>query len=284
MPNDYETSIMATYFDMMKQFLESQERIMSMHLTGTANGRRPGPRMPRLMPTHPSVGNSEGGRDQVFPETTLPFKPEMPMFVSREATSQEEETNDAADIQKAEAAPPARQEKVSAEPERRPAERVDREALNKMLLHIVEEKTGYPPDMIGANQNLEADLGIDSIKRVEIVGALLKALPPIYNQTLGKDLGGLNSQPTLNGMLDIMEKVRTETGATVPFDSAGMGSAAYVPGHSFRHVMKPKQEPIDSSASKSLGRGSFIITRDAGGVAGEVIRTSPRPRLYGHAP
>ena len=63
-------------------------------------------------------------------------------------------------------------------------------------------------------------------KRVEIVGAFLKALPPVYGQTLGKDLGGLNTQPTLNGMLDVMEKVRTEAGSPVPFDHAGMRSTA----------------------------------------------------------
>jgi hypothetical protein len=46
-----------------------------------------------------------------------------------------------------------------------------------MLLSIVEEKTGYPRDMVGLDQNLESDLGIDSIKRIEVVGAMLQKLP-----------------------------------------------------------------------------------------------------------
>ena len=53
-----------------------------------------------------------------------------------------------------------------------------------MLLAIVEEKTGYPRDMVGLDQSLESDLGIDSIKRIEVVGAMLQALPERYREAL----------------------------------------------------------------------------------------------------
>jgi acyl carrier protein len=39
------------------------------------------------------------------------------------------------------------------------------------LLAIVSERTGYPEDMVDADANIEADLGIDSIKRMEILTA-----------------------------------------------------------------------------------------------------------------
>jgi hypothetical protein len=42
---------------------------------------------------------------------------------------------------------------------------VDLEAL---MMGVVADKTGYPAEMLGAHMDLEADLGIDSIKRVEI--------------------------------------------------------------------------------------------------------------------
>ncbi|MEC8545213.1 MAG: phosphopantetheine-binding protein, partial [SAR324 cluster bacterium] len=48
--------------------------------------------------------------------------------------------------------------------------------LQDTLLNIVAEKTGYPKDMLELNMDLEADLGIDSIKRVEILGALQEKL------------------------------------------------------------------------------------------------------------
>ncbi|WP_434523953.1 beta-ketoacyl synthase N-terminal-like domain-containing protein [Photorhabdus asymbiotica] len=40
------------------------------------------------------------------------------------------------------------------------------------LVAIISDKTGYPQDMIDAEMDLEADLGIDSIKRLEIFGAM----------------------------------------------------------------------------------------------------------------
>jgi phosphopantetheinyl transferase (holo-ACP synthase)/acyl carrier protein len=41
-----------------------------------------------------------------------------------------------------------------------------------VLLALVSERTGYPVDMLDPSLDLEADLGIDSIKRVEVIGAL----------------------------------------------------------------------------------------------------------------
>lgn len=45
-------------------------------------------------------------------------------------------------------------------------------ALAGILLEIVSEKTGYPLEMLDLDQQLDADLGIDSIKRVEILSAI----------------------------------------------------------------------------------------------------------------
>ncbi|MBF0300591.1 MAG: acyltransferase domain-containing protein [Oligoflexia bacterium] len=44
--------------------------------------------------------------------------------------------------------------------------------LQNLFLSIVSEKTGYPIEMIKSNLDMESDLGIDSIKRVEIFGVL----------------------------------------------------------------------------------------------------------------
>jgi acyl transferase domain-containing protein/NAD(P)-dependent dehydrogenase (short-subunit alcohol dehydrogenase family) len=46
-----------------------------------------------------------------------------------------------------------------------------------ILLGVVAEKTGYPVEMLGLEMELDADLGIDSIKRVEIFSALQERLP-----------------------------------------------------------------------------------------------------------
>ncbi|MFQ5485636.1 MAG: SDR family NAD(P)-dependent oxidoreductase, partial [Desulfobacterales bacterium] len=47
------------------------------------------------------------------------------------------------------------------------------------ILRLVSEKTGYPVEMIGLEMDLEADLGIDSIKRVEILSALEEKIPDL---------------------------------------------------------------------------------------------------------
>ncbi|WP_245562230.1 type I polyketide synthase [Niabella aurantiaca] len=44
--------------------------------------------------------------------------------------------------------------------------------VKTLLLEVVSEKTGYPHEMLGLEMDLEADLGIDSIKRMEIIGAM----------------------------------------------------------------------------------------------------------------
>ncbi|MBI3288465.1 MAG: acyltransferase domain-containing protein, partial [Elusimicrobia bacterium] len=45
------------------------------------------------------------------------------------------------------------------------------------LLAVVAEKTGYPAETINPDMDLEGDLGIDSIKRVEILSAVAERLP-----------------------------------------------------------------------------------------------------------
>ncbi|MFG2602001.1 SDR family oxidoreductase [Streptomyces sp. NPDC048514] len=48
--------------------------------------------------------------------------------------------------------------------------------VERVVLEIISERTGYPVDMIEPGLDLEADLSIDSIKRAEIAGELAKRL------------------------------------------------------------------------------------------------------------
>ncbi len=47
----------------------------------------------------------------------------------------------------------------------------------EIIRSIVSEKTGYPPDMLDADMDLEGELGVDSIKQVEILSSLRDRLP-----------------------------------------------------------------------------------------------------------
>ncbi|MGC3005637.1 phosphopantetheine-binding protein, partial [Streptomyces sp. G35A] len=49
---------------------------------------------------------------------------------------------------------------------------MDAAGVEAALLEVVGQKTGYPADMLELDMDVEADLGIDSIKRVEIMGVM----------------------------------------------------------------------------------------------------------------
>jgi NAD(P)-dependent dehydrogenase (short-subunit alcohol dehydrogenase family)/acyl carrier protein len=55
--------------------------------------------------------------------------------------------------------------------------RHDSAKLEQLLLETVAEKTGYPVDMLVLEMALDADLGVDSIKRVEILSAMQERVP-----------------------------------------------------------------------------------------------------------
>jgi NAD(P)-dependent dehydrogenase (short-subunit alcohol dehydrogenase family)/acyl carrier protein len=65
-------------------------------------------------------------------------------------------------------------------------------ATTETLMEVVSEKTGYPVEMLEPGMSMDADLGIDSIKRVEILSALQERLPS--SPTIGPEqLGTLNT-------------------------------------------------------------------------------------------
>ena len=79
-----------------------------------------------------------------------------------------------------------------------------------LLLEIVSERTGYPADMLDLDLDLEADLSIDSIKRIEILGAL--------NEKVGLSPAGVDggeelveelaARKTLRGILSWLDEHR----------------------------------------------------------------------------
>ncbi|ORV80403.1 hypothetical protein AWC07_21340 [Mycobacterium gastri] len=54
---------------------------------------------------------------------------------------------------------------------------VQSESVGEVVLAIVAEKTGYPANMLGLDMEMESELGIDSIKQVEILAALQANFP-----------------------------------------------------------------------------------------------------------
>jgi acyl transferase domain-containing protein/NAD(P)-dependent dehydrogenase (short-subunit alcohol dehydrogenase family) len=83
-------------------------------------------------------------------------------------------------------APPA--PAVIVAPTPAPAAPISNGKLEATLLDVVAAKTGYPAEMLQLDMELDTDLGIDSIKRVEIFALLQEKLPdapPVKAEHLG---------------------------------------------------------------------------------------------------
>lgn len=249
---DEMSSVMAEYFATMRQFLETQERVLNAFMAGGAMptalprsipAAAPAPRRPvaaapaaRMAPAPVAVAVAPPVPVAAAPATPVPVAAAVPVSAPATAT------------------PPATQ--------------AEKPKLKDLLLSIVEERTGYPSDMVGLEQNLEADLGIDSIKRVEIVGALLQTLPPAYGSALGEARSQLNTRATLADMLKMLEGLDVGEVA-VPFESAE-ASPKTVPvaaSHSPRHIVVPEEEAIPEQALRQFEPGYFILTADDHGLA-----------------
>src|SRR5664280_1152833 len=66
-------------------------------------------------------------------------------------------------------------EPIASEPATVAAPAVTADSIKEKVLDIVAEKTGYPKDMLDLDLDLEADLGIDTVKQAEMFAAIRAA-------------------------------------------------------------------------------------------------------------
>ena len=116
--------------------------------------------------------------------------------------------------------------------------------LKKRLLVIVGDRTGYPPEMPDLDLNIEADLGIDSIKRVEILGAFQRACPADLQQRLQDSMESLSRIRTLRGILDMAAAAPTAQAAPL----AAAPSAAAPEPAAAPAIVPPVKAPAASSS------------------------------------
>jgi acyl transferase domain-containing protein/acyl carrier protein/3-hydroxymyristoyl/3-hydroxydecanoyl-(acyl carrier protein) dehydratase len=82
---------------------------------------------------------------------------------------------------------------------------VDRDAVRKFMLNYVVDQTGYPEDMIEMSADLEADLGIDSIKKAQLIGELAENFELAHLAGSLSDLS-LDDFRSLENILDFVVK------------------------------------------------------------------------------
>jgi malonyl CoA-acyl carrier protein transacylase/acyl carrier protein len=174
---------LSAHMKTMEQFLSVQEQVMRAVLAGHA-----GPaleRAPETALTAPAAGTSDTARPA--PAIGLP---QPVVFTASPAPPAVRPVPVAAAPVPA---PPAAAAAGSTVP-------VGREAIAATLLDLVSDRTGYPREMLDLKLNLEADLGIDSIKRVEILGTFQQR-----TNLLGPgDMEALGQRKTLAEVIDFI--------------------------------------------------------------------------------
>ena len=116
---------------------------------------------------------------------------------------------------------------------------IDVATINKVMLDVVADKTGYPTDMLELSMDMEADLGIDSIKRVEILGAVQELIPDLPELN-PEDLAELR---TLGEIVDYMKsKAQAVVAATIP--TTVPANSASVTGIDLAHIQTVMLEVV----------------------------------------
>jgi phosphopantetheinyl transferase len=150
---------MREYFQTMENFLKVQEEVMRAFLS--ENGRSPssspesdsGPTDRGAIQGH-LQNVARRGHGGPSPETSSPGGQEPPE-----------------EILNKDPMPPAGPSGEASFPSSHDTTHLAYEDIQRTLLALISEKTGYPEEMLGLNLDMEADLGIDSIKRIEVLGA-----------------------------------------------------------------------------------------------------------------
>lgn len=83
-------------------------------------------------------------------------------------------------------------------------------SISSKVLSLVSDRTGYPVEMLDLDQDIEADLGIDSIKRVEIIGGLQKEVDTTTSELITKNMESITALKTLRGLIDFLGSNNTD--------------------------------------------------------------------------
>jgi len=147
------------------------------------------------------------------------------------------------------------------------------ESFQDLLLEIVAEKTGYPEEMLELDLDMESGLGIDSIKRVEILSELQDKIPALKDVDTAK-LAAMN---TLGDILDFSKKVSGKSKSSEnqrleptknshKFNSDNKKKA-------YRYPLVTIAKPLSGFAMPEIkSELPIIIVEDDSGIASELQR------------
>ncbi len=149
---------------------------------------------------------------------------------------------------------------------------IDTEEIRGTVLALVADKTGYPPDMLDVDLDLEADLGIDTVKQAELFATIREHFGVERDPNLK-----LRDFPTLAHVITFMTEragaTATATGPPRP-PAPSLGSLDAANAIPRRVPVPVPRPPIDACVPTGveLREGSRVVVMpDHGGVADELV-------------
>ena len=139
--------------------------------------------------------------------------------------------------------------------------------LEKFLINFVVEQTGYPPEVVELDADLEADLGIDSIKKAQLFGELAEYfdVQPTENLTL-------DDFPTLRHVLNFLAGAPMKGASHAAAPGCRASSVAAAP------AAPTWQPPVELPPAMAASQRRRRTARSHGGP------TQPRPGRAGKVP
>lgn len=194
-----DVTVMVKFQELMSQFLETQKAVMTAYLgagegAGLDTGRG-------AFPASPVLGSPAVPAEPLRPE---------PVSVWGPASALEPIPAPSMSL----AAPAFAREEAAPAPA--PEQCLD---LSAVLLRIVSDRTGYPSEMLDLTLAIEADLGIDSIKRVQITEELVASLEAAGIELPNEELAAIAGSVTLgeiSAKLQALIPAHTAPAAALP--------------------------------------------------------------------
>jgi acyl transferase domain-containing protein/NAD(P)H-dependent flavin oxidoreductase YrpB (nitropropane dioxygenase family) len=142
------------------------------------------------------------------------------------------------------------------------------------VIAVVSARTGYPPDMLDPDLDLEADLSIDSIKRTEILGELAERLGLTAPGT-GLDESALRELADRKTLQAIVNWIVGRGTASAPLTSPASTNAYTDPSpmrtgpplRRWRIVPRPIDAPNTIAPLDRLRNHRFMLVADGGGIS-----------------
>lgn len=155
------------------------------------------------------------------------------------------------------------------------ARTASREKIAEKLLEIVRERTGYPLEVLKLELDLEADLGIDSIKRVEILGKLRDAFPQLAAKGDADSMENLSSAMTLAAIVERAMRAIAKASPTTLSPPSPSTNGVHVDaprngklhGGARRLLLQAIDCPITDVEAGLMPGGTVLITDGGLGVA-----------------